>query len=69
MLLVAAACFISQIKQQLFFRPKREKEKSERRKKDMQVYKQCSGGCQGFLEKYYPERSGGVEIFSKTRRA
>jgi hypothetical protein len=29
----------------------------------MQVKQQCGGGCQGFLEKYYPERSGGVEIF------
>jgi hypothetical protein len=40
---------------QHIFSPKREKEKgktSKRRKKDMQVKQQCSGGCQGFLEKY-----------------
>jgi hypothetical protein len=76
MLSVAASCrFEAQnlptirIKNNNYFFSKRERKKSKRRKKDMQVQKQCSGGCQGFLEKYYPERSGGVEIFSKTRRA
>jgi hypothetical protein len=33
MLSVAAACFITQIKQQSFFRPKREKEKAKEEKR------------------------------------
>jgi hypothetical protein len=49
---LAVTCFITKKKQQIFFPPKRRKRKM-RRKKDMQVQKQCSGGCQGFLEKYY----------------
>jgi len=61
MLLVAVTCFITNKNNNYFF--------SKRKKKNMQVQQQWSGGCQGFLGKYYPQRSGGVEIFSKTRRA
>jgi hypothetical protein len=60
LLLIAASCF-SRDKQQLFFSENNQKEEKE--EKDMQVKQQCSGGCQGFLKKYYPKRSGGVEIF------
>jgi hypothetical protein len=58
-----------QTKTTIFFPRKEKKESKRKKKKDMQVIQQCSGGCQGFLEKYYPKRSGGVEIFSKTCRA
>jgi hypothetical protein len=68
LLSVALSCFEQNKKQQYFF-PRKRKEKNEKRKKDMPFSQQWSGGCQGFLEKYYPKRSEGVDIFSKTRRA
>jgi hypothetical protein len=49
----------------IFFGKREEKKENKRRKKDMQVKQQCSGGCQGFLEKYYPKRSGGWRFFQK----
>ena len=58
LLLALSCCFKAQnlrnatTKNNIFFPPKREKRKTgKRRKKDMQVKQQCSGGCQGFLEK------------------
>jgi len=36
----------------IFSPEKRKRKKTKEEKKDMQVQKQCSGGCQGFLKKY-----------------
>jgi hypothetical protein len=37
-----------QNKQQQYFSPEKEEKEKKEEKKDMQIKKQCSGGCQGF---------------------
>jgi hypothetical protein len=61
MLSIAVTCFITNKKQQLFFPEKEEKRKKKKRIcKSKAMKRQLSR----FLrKKYYPQRSGGVEIF------
>jgi hypothetical protein len=51
---------------------KKRKRKKRKKKKDMQVKKQCSGGCQGFLEKKYYlqggdffQKPGGLDLYCR----
>jgi len=34
----------------IIFSPKKKKKEKKEEKKDMQIKKQCSGGCQGFFK-------------------
>jgi hypothetical protein len=58
LLLALSCCFKAQnlrnatIKNNIFFPRKEKKKETKVEKKDMQVKQQCSGGCQGFLEKH-----------------
>jgi len=63
MLLVAVSCFITEIKTIIIFFDKEEK-REKRRKKGYAFPKAMKRRLSRFFgKKYYPKRSGGVEIF------
>jgi hypothetical protein len=68
MLLFASSCRLCAqnpltTQTQLFSPQKEKRKRAKEEKKDMQVKKQCSGGCQGFLKKNTTRRVAQVWRF------
>lgn len=51
---VAETCFLYQHQHNYFFRTE-EKNKKKKKEKECFIISEAKCGCQGFLEKYYPE--------------